>query len=638
VKILHKYVLKEHLGPFLFAFSALTSILMLQVLAKSFGNLAGKGLPATIIAEFYALSVPYTLALSFPMAVLVSTLYAFSRLASENEITAIKASGVSLGSILTPALIAAFGVALFMLFFNDQVLPRSNHQLSALMADIAQTKPTLALREQVINEITPGKFYLRANHIEASRLMREVTIYDMSDASRRRTIIADSGSLGMAPNRSDLVMTLYNGVMQDVPTQNPEQLQRLFFKTDLIRVKGVANQFQKTAATESRSAREQSVCQMQSDVDEATKNYESARESFEQNLGMARAFKVKLDSSVYKLDPKPARRRTLGGMYCALLKKLHVPELEAQSVRPPVPPNLVQDSVKRPAGASTASVSHARSDSTQGDSARKDSAHRDSTRRDSVRRAVARHDSIRRDSVRRDSVRRDSVRRALATRQPQRPTPGSFGQLPTPSSKPTPRAPTPPRLLPNQRLQGQRVPGFPNGIPPNLPPDVVKRLRMQNGMTGAAPPPYMTPSIIESARFRMQDAQRTINNVDVEIHKKFALAAACFVFVLIGAPIALRFPRGGVGLTIGASLLVFAIYYIGLIAGASLGSNGIIPPWIAMWATNVIFGIIGILLVIRMGKEGSTARGGGETFDNIKRWVRLRLQSLGVLRERREVV
>jgi lipopolysaccharide export system permease protein len=163
---------------------------------------------------------------------------------------------------------------------------------------------------------------------------------------------------------------------------------------------------------------------------------------------------------------------------------------------------------------------------------------------------------------------------------------------------------------------------------------------MQNGMQGAAPPPYMTPSIIESARFRMQDAQRTINNVDVEIHKKFALAVACFVFVLIGAPIALRFPRGGVGLTIGVSLLVFAIYYIGLIAGASLGSNGIVPPWIAMWSTNAIFGIIGILLVIRMGKEGSTARGGGagDVFDNIKRWVRSRLQSLGVIRERRGMV
>src|SRR5262249_53505937 len=153
---------KEHLGPFLFAFSALTSILMLQVVAKQFGNLVGKGLSATVIAEFFALSLPYTLALTLPMAVLVATLYAFSRLASENEITALKASGVGLNRILVPVLFAAFGVTLFMLFFNDQILPRSNHLLSALMADIARTKPTFALREQVINEVSPGKLYLRA--------------------------------------------------------------------------------------------------------------------------------------------------------------------------------------------------------------------------------------------------------------------------------------------------------------------------------------------------------------------------------------------------------------------------------------------------------------------------------------------
>src|SRR6266487_1296100 len=60
--------------------------------------------------------------------------------------------------------------------------------------------------------------------------------------------------------------------------------------------------------------------------------------------------------------------------------------------------------------------------------------------------------------------------------------------------------------------------------------------------------------------------------------KKFALAVACFVFVLLGAPIALRFPRGGVGLTIGVSLVVFALYYICLIAGESISKRGLMPP------------------------------------------------------------
>jgi len=249
VKILHRYVLKEHVGPLTFALTALTSILLLQYIGKHFGELVGKGLPTLVIAEFFGLSIPLTVALTLPMAVLIATLYAFSRLAAENEITALKASGVSVVSVLRPVLLAALGVTVVMIGFNDQILPRSNHRLAVLQRDIAQKKPTFGLREQVINEVSPGKFYLRAGHLdEATNLMREVTIYDMADPTRRRTIYADSGNMGMSKNLSDLDLTLYNGNMEDVPTANPNELQRLFFDVDLIRVRGVGNQFQKTTA------------------------------------------------------------------------------------------------------------------------------------------------------------------------------------------------------------------------------------------------------------------------------------------------------------------------------------------------------------------------------------------------------
>jgi lipopolysaccharide export system permease protein len=96
----------------------------------------------------------------------------------------------------------------------------------------------------------------------------------------------------------------------------------------------------------------------------------------------------------------------------------------------------------------------------------------------------------------------------------------------------------------------------------------------------------------------------------VEIQKKFSLAAACTIFVLIGAPIALRFPRGGVGLVIGVSFGVFGLYYVGLIGGETLADKDYLPPWIAMWAANIILAGVGILLAVRMGRESSTSRGG----------------------------
>jgi lipopolysaccharide export system permease protein len=488
VKILHRYVLKEHVGPLTFALTALTSILLLQYIGKHFGELVGKGLPTLVIAEFFGLSVPLTIALTLPMAVLVATLYAFSRLAAENEITALKASGVSLVSVLKPVLWAALGVTLVMVVFNDQVLPRSNHRLATLQRDIAQKKPTFGLREQVINEVSPGKFYLRAGHLdESSNMMREVTIYDMSDPTRRRTIFADSGNMGMSKGMTDLELTLYNGNMQDVPTNNADELQRLYFNVDLIRVRGVGNQFQKTTVDTYKSDREMTVCEMQAAQDRARREHEIARKEFEKTLASLRKAKAKVNKEVLNADTKEPWDVGLGRLYCG----------------------------------------------------------------------------------------------AIAALKPK-----------------VARAQAPPRASGTQA---------PVAIAPPQPPDITGQL-----------------ATVETLRATLEDSARLMNAYGVEIHKKFALAVACFVFVLLGAPIALRFPRGGVGLTIGVSLFVFALYYVCLIAGESLGKRGLMPAVVSMWMANVIFAMIALVLLAKMGKEGSTARGGDmrEMFDSIRGWVR----------------
>lgn len=147
-------------------------------------------------------------------------------------------------------------------------------------------------------------------------------------------------------------------------------------------------------------------------------------------------------------------------------------------------------------------------------------------------------------------------------------------------------------------------------------------IQQQMQQSGIPPQIGAVPGSLEGEALRLRDLQTSINEYEVEIHKKFALAVACFIFVLLGAPIALRFPRSGVGLTIGVSLFVFALYYVGLIAGASLGSRGIIPPWVSMWAPNAIFGVVGVMLVGRMNAEGGSLRSGGmvEWLQSVAGW------------------
>jgi lipopolysaccharide export system permease protein len=122
--------------------------------------------------------------------------------------------------------------------------------------------------------------------------------------------------------------------------------------------------------------------------------------------------------------------------------------------------------------------------------------------------------------------------------------------------------------------------------------------------------PVVLSGSVDNARIRMRDNQRLVNTNAVELHKKFAISVACTIFVLVGAPIALRFPRGGVGLVIGVSLVIFGIYYIGLIAGEALADKNLLPPFLAMWAANILLTIVGIFLLARMGRESATTRGG----------------------------
>jgi lipopolysaccharide export system permease protein len=137
----------------------------------------------------------------------------------------------------------------------------------------------------------------------------------------------------------------------------------------------------------------------------------------------------------------------------------------------------------------------------------------------------------------------------------------------------------------------------------------------------------MSPSIrsvlAEGTKIQFNNAQDIVDGHSVEIEKKFAIAVACFVFVLLGAPIALRFPRGGVGMTIGVSLAVFGLYYVGLIVGETMADRDYVTPFWGMWSANFVLGIIGLVLTVRLGREGTTNRGSETTelLDRVRRRV-----------------
>src|SRR2546423_2542879 len=278
VRILSRYILRQHIPPLGYALAALTFAMLVNQIAKQFGNFVGKGLPWSIVFEVFALSIPFIVAMTLPMAVLVAVLYTFSHLAADNEVTAMKASGISVGRILLPVLGGATLIAAIAFVWNDQILPRSNHELRTLLVDIQRKKPTFQLREQVINEVVAGQFFLRAARIDpANNALSDVTIYDLQDPERRRIIMADSGRMAYSPGGTDLYLTLRDGEVHEIKRTDPDHFNRTFYGVNRIKVAGVSNAFEPTKNDEYRGDREMTICQMQDIVARAQRDREPAR-------------------------------------------------------------------------------------------------------------------------------------------------------------------------------------------------------------------------------------------------------------------------------------------------------------------------------------------------------------------------
>lgn len=466
MRILSRYILREHVAPFFFAVLTITFVLLLNEVSQRFDRLLGKGLGADVILEVVGLSIPYILAMSLPMAVLIAVLYTFNRLAGDNEITAMRASGVTLPRLLGPVLLAACVLAGGMVWFNDRILPESNHRLQKLLTEIGQKKPTFNLSARSINEVIPNELYLKAGRIDQRRsVLRDVDVYDNRNPKRTRTIYADSAHMAYSRDRTDLYLTLYDGVNQSTDRSEPGQFRRIFFQTNVMRVPDVTNVLERGTAGDYRGDREMSIAMMQARVD-------SARIREQQHRETSRTLSVGATRRLLGMEIDTAMA---GGVDTAM----------AGSVEPAL------------------------------------------AARDGDTAAVEPSDSVALQE------RREALRTAAAFHSPA-------------------------RLLGDFRSYQRDV----------------------------------------------NAARGTQNRFAVEIHKKYAIPVACVVFVLIGAPIAIRYPLGGVAMVVGASFAFFCAYYVSLVGGEELADRLILSPFWAMWAPNVLFGAIGAFFVGRAVKVG----------------------------------
>ncbi|RKY92799.1 YjgP/YjgQ family permease [candidate division KSB1 bacterium] len=437
MKLLSKYILRQHVGPFLFSIGIVTFIFLLNLIFQDFGRILSRGLKLTVILEFLALNLAWIIALAVPMSVLVATLSTFGRLSADNEITAIKSSGINFFQILLPILIAASILTVIMIEFNDKILPDLNHRARLLSRDIFRKRPTLKLEPKVVFSDLPHMNIL-VQEIEEkgdSANIRGVVIDERNNSRLSKTILAKSGVIKFDFNSERLIMTLYDGEIHEIDTENFSNYRWMQFEKYKIAV-NIPDLTLKRSKAGSRGDREKTIKMMQADI----QNHRRAMQRQKQVLAtvITNAFKETFPATLLKSASLDA-----SGNVPVDIQTIHL----------------------------------------------------------------------------------------------------SRGQLSS----------------------------------------LINKLER-------------TLHQIQMGQQALANYDKSIHSLQVEIHKKYSIPAACIVFVLIGAPLGIKTRKGNLGISSGISLLFFVLYWVSLIGGEELADRRLISPFLAMWGANILVGTAGICL------------------------------------------
>ena len=224
MRILSKYIVKEHISPFIMALFVVLFVLLANFLLKSIDKFLGKGLDMFLLGEFIFLNLAWILALAVPMAVLVATLMAFGRLSSDNEITAMRSSGTDFLQLLLPAIGFGTVITLLMMVFNNFALPEMNHKARLLSSDLSRKRPDLEFEAGYFIDTLPENNILLGGRKDD--LFTDIIIFNKASDISQRTVTAREGTIETLED--GVLLNLTDGVIHELSSRDDEYRQIFF--------------------------------------------------------------------------------------------------------------------------------------------------------------------------------------------------------------------------------------------------------------------------------------------------------------------------------------------------------------------------------------------------------------------------
>ena len=230
MKIIRDHILNEFFQPFVATLCGLLSLFLFgRGIIQMADFIFNKSVDAWLIAQLFLYTLPFMLIFVIPMAVLIATLTMFRKLSTDNEITALRASGISLSRITTPLFMVVFILCLVSLLLSDRIASASHYNYRLLLARIGIENPSAALEEGTFIKRFKN-FVIFIYEIDKNKL-KGIRIYQPQQGRPVRTIVAQKGELISIPERGIIKLKLIHGTSDEPDPKDPTKIYKLDFKT-----------------------------------------------------------------------------------------------------------------------------------------------------------------------------------------------------------------------------------------------------------------------------------------------------------------------------------------------------------------------------------------------------------------------
>ena len=180
----------------------------------------GKGIDVFVILELLFYVSASLIPLALPLAILISSLMTFGNFSENNELTALKSSGLSLFKIMRPLMVFVIAISIFTFYFSNYVIPVANLKWHSLIFDIQNTKITNLIKPGVFTSEIDG-YAIKAGSGENGKY-QDVIIHDHTNPTELKTIKAEEIRIYKSTNSLYLFLELINGnVFEELDIQNP---------------------------------------------------------------------------------------------------------------------------------------------------------------------------------------------------------------------------------------------------------------------------------------------------------------------------------------------------------------------------------------------------------------------------------